>query len=114
MTGPEDAPRVLHEGEAVRISELVDGKGWLESRDFLRCTIQGPALLVIHGGAVHHNQIDGLLASECFYYVEDGRERYVGAIIAFGCGFESCTFANVGYAGPSDNLDAFRASIVSP
>ena len=113
MTGPEDAPRVLHEGEAVRISELVDGKGWLDNHDFLRCTIQGPALLVIHGCIVHENQIDGF-PDECFYYVEDERERYVGAIIAFGCGFESCTFANVGFAGPSDNLDAFRASIVSP
>lgn len=107
MTSPENAPRQVHEDESIRISELADEQGWVRNHDFLRCTIQGPALLVLSGGVVHFNYIDGF-PDECMYYVEEGRERYSGAIIAFRCGFESCTFLNVGFTGPSDHLDAFK------
>ncbi len=107
MTGPEDTPRQIHQGESIRISELVDERGRVQNRDFIRCTIQGPALLMLDGGTVHSNKIDGF-PDECLYYVEEGRERYPGAIIVSRCGFDSCIFANVGFTGLPDNLEAFK------
>jgi hypothetical protein len=110
MTGPESTPRQMHEGETLRLIDLANAQGFIRNHDFLRCYLQGPALLVLSGGIVHFNYIDGF-PNECFYEVEEDRERYPGAIIAFDCGFESCTFVNVGFAGPSDNLAAFKSSV---
>lgn len=109
MTNPENAPRQIHKDEPILISELADEQGWVRKHDFLRCTILGPALLMLSGGTMDSNRIYGS-PNECLYYVEEGRQQYPGAIIVFQCSFQSCTFQNVGFTGPSDHLDAFKGA----
>ena len=107
MSGPEDALRQVHEGETLRISDLADERGVVQNHDFLRCTIQGPALLVLSGGIFHSNRIDGF-PDACFYDAGEDRERYPGAVIVYQCAFESCTFLNLGFTGPPEYLRAFK------
>ena len=109
MTAPEGSPRVMHEGETLRIIELVDERGWVENHDFLRCTIWGPAVVMFSGGTMQFNRIQGF-PDECFYEAGEDRERYAGVVILRNCAFESCTFLNVGFTGPPDHLKDFRES----
>jgi hypothetical protein len=108
MTEPEDAPRQTHEGITLRLSDLADEQGVIRNHDFLSCEIRGPAF-VMFSGVLHDNYIDGF-PDECFYDVGAERERYVGAIIVYRCGFESCTFLNVGFTGRSDHLNDFKST----
>ena len=112
MSDPEDAPRQSHEGESIRLSELADEQGVVRNHGFLRCEILGPALVVLSGVYFNENRIDGF-PDGCIYDVGEDRQRWVGAIIVDGCPFESCTFSNVGFTGPPEDLRAMKDSISS-
>lgn len=107
MIGPGNVPRQMHEDETLRLIDLADERGWVQNDDFLRCTIQGPALVVFSGSIVHFNRIDGF-PDDCFYDAGEDRERYPGALFVHNCGFESCVFLNVGFTGPADHLHDFK------
>ena len=57
MPDSKDVPRHMHEGETLRLIDLADERGVIENHDFLRCTIQGPALVAFNGGTVHENRL---------------------------------------------------------
>jgi hypothetical protein len=91
VTDPENAPREMHEGETLRLSDYADERGWVQNHDFLRCTIQGPALVVFGGTIVHSNQIDGF-PDECFYDAGENREWYPGAFFVTNAGLSRAPF----------------------
>jgi hypothetical protein len=96
----------------VRLSELVDDRGVLEGCAFDRCHITGPAIIGVTGKTtVKDCNLGGPTAEAVLWEFDPSlRPVVVGVLVCKDCTFDGCSFQNVGFAGPPELIQMFRAA----
>jgi hypothetical protein len=91
------------EGQSIRLVDLVETAGELRDASFYRCTVVGPAVLLIgEGTELRNNAFAAPSLEDLFWETPPGKGFAIGAIGVHDCRFEECRFTNVGLAGPID------------
>ncbi len=96
-----------YECAVVRITELVGVDGLLDGFTFLKCHIEGPAVIVLSGSRFIGNDL-GASSDVLLWELPGDRLNKVGVILAQHCVFEECEFRNVGIAGPRRIVEELR------
>ena len=85
----------------IRIAELAAGEpNWtLHGFHWIRCAIQGPAVIVLSGGRFLRCRYDGPSADALVWEIPESRTAVIGAVSVVDCTFEDCSFTAIGFAG---------------
>jgi len=98
------------EDELIWLAELVGTDGELRDVTFLNCRITGPAVIVPIDSVIQNSNL-GAPLDHVLWRVPRDRAPFVGAIVAFNCTFDGCTFVNIAFAGSPKFLAGLRASV---
>jgi hypothetical protein len=104
-------PGLHYEDRLIRLHLLVGDDGMVTGFTFVRCKIQGPAVVVLDDCVLRRNSLGGT-PSELLWIVDPTeRPSIVGAIGLRECTFESCVFEGVGFAGTAELLDGLLTDV---
>ena len=102
-----------YEDKVIRLKDLVDVNGRMEGFTFLKCHIEGPAVIIGSASEFSENAMNGPPDAVLWEIPQDdeGRVWKLGAILVQNCTFRGCEFRNVGLAGPKSFVEQFRGSM---
>ena len=100
----------VYESAVIRVAELAGEEGRLEGFVFRNCDLKGPAVLVPQGSNFASTNLIGA-PDALLWEIPPDRPEVIGAILVRNCTFESCTFLNLGLAGPPDFVKQVRESL---
>jgi hypothetical protein len=95
--------------EVVRLALVAGDEGVIREMEFIDCQIKGPAVVLLSGCRLSHNNIRGD-QSALRWDVDPARSRVIGAVLIENCVFTGCTFENVGFTGSVELLDQLLGS----
>ena len=87
-------------------TRLRKGEAHLQGVSFLRCRIEGPAVMLVVGGCTFNGVNFGAKKGmDTLILRPQSKSGVVGAIPVLDCVFRDCEMFGVGFTGPSDFLD---------
>ena len=97
--------------EVFRVSLQRTGEMIVVGKTFRNCTLEGPCLLLTTDGSVieNCNLGDALGDMRNLLFAPIG-DKVIGALVFADCRFEGCHFANVGFTGSPEFLNALVGS----
>lgn len=102
----------VRRNQHIRICDLATTDDVLKDLAFEHCAIVGPAVLVLLSDVtLEDNTIEGDMDA-LLWEIPSHRSRVVGAIGVENCRFVQCRFTRVGFAGPPDLMERFRAGAI--
>ncbi|NWL13335.1 hypothetical protein DM793_18885 [Paenarthrobacter nitroguajacolicus] len=98
--------------KVLRIADMTVTSHVIKDYKFEDCLIIGPAVLALTGNSsVLDSSFEGD-ADAILWEIPEGRPQVLGAIQIDDCTFERCRFQLIGFAGPKEFVDTFRAGTV--
>lgn len=95
------------------IDEVNDADGlWVEDREFISATIQGPQVLYASGDCTF---LDSSFTFDTTFdsilIPLEGTHPWCGLLGIRRCEFIDCTFFRIAFAGPPEQLEHFRSQV---
>ena len=104
-----------YRGRTLKVAQLVSAKdGVLRGHRFESCLLEGPAVLHLGEDVVLEGNTfplpDGNVES-ILWDIAPNRPYVIGAVHVQKCTFTDCSFKQIGFTGPKETLDEFRADL---
>lgn len=99
--------------KVIRLAELTVTSSVVRDQHFEDCLILGPAIVALTGnGTLDNCSFEGD-ADAILWEISPTRPAVIGVIELANCDFHRCKFQGVGFAGPAEFVQKFRANVAA-